>query len=136
MTVDTLKSLRTDSAYDTFWNRVNHQVQNLDVDEPVLPRRRKMPKRFETGSAAPEFHMNPKDLYRQKYYEAFDIVINSISDRFDQDGYKIYRNIHDLLLKSIRGEEFENHLGIVTEFYHNDVDAMLLKSQLQTLHVQ
>ena len=52
----------------------------LEVSDPVLPRNRKVPKRFEEGSAPAEFHSTPKDLYRQVYYEALNLLVQAIGD--------------------------------------------------------
>ena len=44
----------------------------LDVDEPNLGRRKKVPKRLDEGSAQAEFAASPKDEYRRIYFEALD----------------------------------------------------------------
>ena len=54
---------------------------DVDASDPVSPRKRKVPQRFEEGSAAREFHSTPKDLYRQVYYEALDLLVQAINDR-------------------------------------------------------
>ena len=52
-----------------------------------------MPKRYETGTARPEFFDDPKPFHRQQHYEALDLVINGIRERFDQPGYKMYEHL-------------------------------------------
>ena len=42
--------------------------------EPRLPRRHKVPKRYDTGIAEGEFHYEPKAYYRQHYFEAIDLT--------------------------------------------------------------
>ena len=54
---------------------MNRLATDLDVRDPVLPRRRKLPQRYEEGSAPAEFHSSPKDAYRQSYYEALDLLV-------------------------------------------------------------
>ena len=44
MTVKTLQSLRTDSNFDLFWRKAEIARQKLDVNDPELPRKRKLPK--------------------------------------------------------------------------------------------
>ena len=68
-------------------------MNELSVDEPTLPRRRRAPQRYEIGSGEPFFSETVKELYRRFYYEVLDLVINSISKRFDQPGYKTYKNV-------------------------------------------
>ena len=62
-------------------------------------------------------------FHQQLYYEALDLIISSINDRFDQPGYKIYKQLEDLLLKAVRKENIEDCIGAVTSFYHNDIKA-------------
>ena len=103
----------------------------MDVNDPVLPRKRKTPTRFEQGSSVTyAFFESPKDFYRQKYYDAYDFVINAIQDRFDQKDFKVYKSIQDLLLKSIKKEDFDDEFNVVVEIYRDDVNDYLLKTQL------
>ena len=51
----------------------------------------------------------------------------AIRDRFHQHGYGIYRQLEDLLLKSIRGEECQNELDFVIRFYGDDFNPSLLQ---------
>ena len=52
-----------------------------------------MPKRFEPGNAPPEFPTLAKNLYRQQNFEALDLVVNCVKDRFNQPGYQVYRHL-------------------------------------------
>jgi len=68
--------LRTDHAYDQFWGSIDIKLDNVDVNDTTLPRRRKLPKRYEMGLADYEFPNSPNYLYRQQYFEALDMAIN------------------------------------------------------------
>ena len=54
----------------------------------------------------------PQDYYRRIYYEALDLIIESITDRFDQPGYGLYSNLEQLLLKAVRHEDYEEELNL------------------------
>ena len=58
-------------------------TSELDVKEPQLPRRRKVPLRYESGKAPAEYHSTPKVYYRQIFYEALDLITQAIESRFD-----------------------------------------------------
>ncbi len=133
MTVATLQRIRDDQSFDLFWQKVERERQSLDVQEPLLPRRRKTPRRFDDGNTEGEFPDDPKLFYRQQYYEALDLIISSINDRFDQPGYRIYQQMEDLLLKAVRKEDFEDCLTTVTSFYHSDFNAAQLHLHLDIL---
>ena len=74
--------IRSEVGFDLFWEKMNTMAGDVDVSKLVLPRRRKMPKQFEDGRASAEFSSSPKILYRQVYYEALDLLVQSIEDRF------------------------------------------------------
>jgi len=76
LTVKTLKSIRTEQNFDLFWEKVELERKQLSIGDPCLPRKRKRPRRLEIGSSEGEFHTAPKDLFRQTYFEAFDLAIN------------------------------------------------------------
>ena len=50
------------------------------------------------------FPQTERDMYRQKYFEAMDLVINCVKDRFDQPGYKVLQNVKELLNKAVRSD--------------------------------
>ena len=65
ITVQTFKSIRNDSSYDLFWNRVDIKVKELNVDELQLPRQHKAPKRYNDGLSTGYFHDSTKEHYKQ-----------------------------------------------------------------------
>ena len=57
------------------------------TEGPVLPRKRKIPRRVNDG-ADPHQYATPKDLFRQQYFQVLDVVTNELSRRFDQQDLK------------------------------------------------
>ena len=45
---------------------------------------------YENGNTAADFVSKPEDPYRRIYYEALDLIIESITDHFNQPGYELY----------------------------------------------
>ena len=131
MTVQTLKSLRSDNNYKLFWKKVTHLAVKLEVSESALPRRRKVPKRLDDGTAAHEYPATAEDHFRQIYYEALDLIISCITDRFDQPGYQIYHKVQDLILKAAKQQDYQNDLNFIINHYGDDFDAALLKTHLE-----
>ena len=66
---------------------VKLQSQKFTDATPSLPRQRKRHICYEDKNAAAGFISMPEDHYRRIYYEALDLIIKSITDRFDQPGY-------------------------------------------------
>ena len=79
-------------------------------------------------------HASVDDRYRAIYYEALDLVTMGITNRFDQPGYQLYRNIEDLILKVCQGKQYEEELDFVCTYYKEDVNKHQLQSQLPLLH--
>ena len=123
MTVATLHVLRDDTQFDLFCKSLQETRTKLDVDDPVLPRKRKVPRRYVEGSGEPEFFDACKQFYCQQYYKALDLTVNAIQARFDRPGFKMYRNLQDLLLKTVKSDDSSEFLNHVTSLYHDDLDA-------------
>lgn len=133
MTVKTLQSIRSDERYDAFWDLVLRDHQEVDVDDPKLPRKRKVPCRLDEGSAPAHFPTDCKSHYRQSYFEALDLAISAIEDRFDQPHFRIYRHLEDILLRTVRGESAQEEYEFVCQFYKGDFDKQQLQLHLETL---
>jgi hypothetical protein len=130
-TVLTLQGMRSDQCFDLFWEKVVMKAEQRSVETPLLPRRRKVPSRFETGQSPAEFHSTPKDYYRHKYFEAMDHIIQAITDRFDQEDFAVYLDTEQLLLKRVRGEDYQREVKLVSEFYRGDIHEANLQCQLR-----
>ena len=133
MTVTTLQSLRNDDNFALFWQKIEIIKKDLDIEDPKLPRKRKVPRRYEDGNRQAEFDTDVKAYYKKIYYEALDLIINCIESRFNQEGYQIYRNLQDLLLKAVRKESYEDCFKIITSFYTDYLDPPQLRLHLETL---
>ena len=133
LTVKTLQLIRSDEHYDAFWDLVIIAQQKVDVDDPQLPRKRKVPRRLDEGSAPPDFPTDCKAHYRQSYFEALDLAISAIHDRFDQPDFSIYRHLEQLLLNTVRGERTQEAYEFVYQFYKSDFDSQQLQLHLETL---
>ena len=127
--IGTMKSVHTDESFDLFWQKVNSKVSELDIGEP---QRRRLPRRFDDGLTTGEFHDDPKSFNKQQYYEALDVIVSCIDDRFDQPGYRIYTSLQSLLSKACKQENFASDLDTICEFYRDNFDKDLLCAILQT----
>eukprot|EP00731_Ephydatia_muelleri_P000937 Em0001g937a len=92
MTLVAFQAIRSEDSFSVFWKTIERKRQLCKavlIADPSLPRQRKVPKDLEIGSSAPEFANIVEDVYRKAYYEIIDFVVQSIKDRFDQNGYKV-----------------------------------------------
>ena len=135
MVIATLCTLQTEESFLLFWKKVEVVARSNTVDEPQLPRRRRLPTRYDDGLASHEFHDSPMHYYRQLYYEAIDTMVSCLKDRFEQPGYQTYSNLEQILIKACQGKELVEELDFICNFYKEDLQKDLLRVQLQTLHV-
>ena len=63
--------------------------------------------RLEVGNAQPKISSDCKQHFCQRYFEAINLIVNYITDRFDQLGNKIHKNLQDLLNNAIKNEPYE-----------------------------
>ena len=74
-------------------------------------------RRFEIGSAPPEFCTEPKDYYRCIYFEGLDLLVQLLLiDLTSQDIIHIYA-----MLKAVKKEDFSNELTTVCNLYGSDL---------------
>ena len=119
--------------FELFFKHVECLRERTDTEEPSLPRKRKAPKHIEVGEGDGYHSPTIEDHYRQCYFEALDLAISSIQERFDQPGYVIYQNLEELLLKAASVRHYSSELQYVIGFYGNDFNESELCTQLQIL---
>ena len=134
LSVRTLQSMRDDNSFALFWAAVLSKSQRLQIAPPQLPRHRRVPAKLEIGSSASEQVDCVKDLFRRQYFEAVDFVINYIRARSYQPDYRIYKSVESLLLNAANGESFDEEFQKVADFYKDDINSVLLRTQLESLN--
>ena len=133
LTIDVLKSIRKENKFKSFYDRVLVHQSEFDIDAPTLSRKRRAIRRLQIGLPDGNFHSPPEANYRQIYYEALDLVIEAIYSRFNQLGYKVYRNVEDLVLNACHVCRYDTELSNVCDFYMDDISKMQLQAQLPLL---
>ena len=65
-----------------FFDRMVEKSSALEIGKPIVPRYSKPPKKF-GGDTQHEF-LQPREYYRHQYFEACDLLIQELGDRFEQ----------------------------------------------------
>ena len=84
---------------------------------------------MDIGRAKKRPTYTPKISIAKHYFEAFDMVINCIEDRFDQEDFKMYALLEQVLLKAAKHNEYKEKLKKIIQFYKEDFGESLLGSQ-------
>ena len=77
---------RTEQAFIKFFEDTVTKAQELNIGMPELPRYRRLPARINDGSQSHQF-LTPEEYYRQIYYQACDLLMRELADRFDQSKF-------------------------------------------------
>ena len=126
--------MRTDQSFDHFYANVARKSEGL-VGEPTLPRKRRTPSRLEIGAGAPSYPQTAKAHFRRVYYEAIDLIVSAIDQRFNQESFSSYAQMETLLVKAANGDDYEAEFKFVEASYSEDVDTGALPGQLSILEV-
>ena len=113
--VKSLEKFRNEESFDLIWQLLDKQRERIEVSDPSLPRKQKIPKKLEDcfgygTSDTSHFPDTPKSHYRYMYLNVLDNVIQCIKDRFNQPDFQKYMNLQELLQKVVKGEKCEKEL--------------------------
>jgi len=125
--------MRSTNSFDLFFSLVEKIHQQTGCDEPVLPWKQKAPKHLEVGTTEGFHSASVQEHYHQLYFEALDLIITGIADRFDQPGYVLYKNLEGLLVKAANNAPFDHCFNEVVSFYRDDFNPTELTTQLKLL---
>ena len=128
------KIQRTNNAFSLFYDGVVKSAKDLKIGEPKLPRLRRPPKRLDDRSCPHEF-TSPLIFYRKLYFEACDLMIQELQDRFDeQQVLPIVLAVESLVIKAANGEDFRSSLERVkSSCFQDDLNFDILNRQLPIL---
>ena len=129
LTCLTVERIRTNECFDEFWEKVLQLARKHGINEPTLPRKSKVPARYEVGSEDGHFHDFPKMLFQHNYFEVLDFVVNFVRQQFNQPDYAVYKHLVDLLLKAARCKAYNTEYDFIVQFYGEDLNKLNLKIQ-------
>ena len=134
-TVKTLRLIRNDSSFEGFWKLVQSEKERLEVDDPALPRKKRRQTRIDDHFYSDTTYNPPtvEEMYRKIYYEAIDYAISTITDRFDQPDYEVYRNMQQVFMNALNGKPFSKEIDEVMKTFGDDLNKIELEAQLQNL---
>ena len=125
-----LERQRDHLAFKSFYSSVVKEAREL-TEDPVLPRQRHIPRRINDGAPNHSFQ-SPEDFFKQQYFETLDLLVNEITQRFNQPTFSVLHEMEKLIIDSCNGKthtlssNFEN-------LYADCVDIPKLKAQLSLL---
>lgn len=123
---------RNDENFDEFYSYVLQEAGKIEhVEEPKLPRRKKVPRRIDDG-AENHVYLTPKAHFKHNFFEVIDWIIAEISNRFNQPSFTFIQKVETLFIDAANGKEAQIPTD-VRQCYDNDLDFDRLHQQLQSL---
>ncbi len=129
-----LQSIRSDDNFKLFFEHSTKEAKTLDIEQPVLPRKRKIPRRFDSNNDSGTITATPEEYYRAIYLETLDNGDKLYQRQIRSDGYKIYCKLEMLLLKGDQEDRNYSHYDEVLELYQRDVVKDDFLVQLKMFH--
>lgn len=113
----------------------NHTEKERGSDrysEPRIPRKRKVPVRYEVGEE-PWHPETSEEMYRKNCMKPR--ILLTINERFDQPSFKAFTKLEALLLKFLKSKDISFESAFVKVFYPEDIKVEFLVQQLEIFKV-
>lgn len=109
---DFYKRQRTDDAFNAFYDDAIAIAQKVNIDGPSLPRYRKAPQRLDDG-VQPHRYATPQDYFRHQYFEACDLLMTELDEKFEQQQIMPpILALENILLKASNSLTYEKDIEI------------------------
>ena len=90
-----------------------------------MPPKRRIPQRYEDGGLSSGYHSDTAEHhFKLIYFEVLELSVSCIEQRFDQPGYKIYKQLEKLLSNAASCEDYRSLLPDIVNFYGTNFDAI------------
>ena len=136
LTKQVLQKMRNNECFKSFYNTITTKSKkHPSISEPALPRQKRAPSGFEIGTGPPWYPTTPQEHYRRIYFEAIDLMVNAIDNRFNQASFDVYAKMESLLVKCLNCQDYSTELHFLETNYGEDVDVTTLNVQLEIFNV-
>ena len=113
--------IRSESNFNRFYDKSINLASSHSINQPVLPRYRRRPSRYESGSEQHNYG-TPKNYHRHQYFEACDLLYAELNDRFQNQLCSPIIAIEKTLLKAANGEDFQSYIEqLMKSCYKDDI---------------
>ena len=102
---------------------------------PMLPRRTHAPRIIEISTGEPTYPVTAQDYDRRIYFEASDLMMNSIDQQFDQPSFDAYAKMESLLIKTLNSQDKSKELKFMEKLYNNGFNISVLTAKMEILQV-
>ena len=141
LTIPTIEKMRSENSASLFFESVVQKAgKHHHVEGPSVSRKRKTPNysilQYVHGyqsSSKDHQPSTPEQQYRVIYYEAINLFVCSLKERFHQPTYQVYVSLENILICGIHDKEIRIEDKNILETYNDDLDVSALSCELQIL---
>lgn len=134
VTLSKLKEFRTDEQFSNFWDELQEKIKELGVSEPELPRKRRVPARYDENAATTYFDHSPRSMYHRYYFEVLDKLTGEIECRLQSSTFNFYAKVEIVMKNAATGEQVPDHLlREVLDHFKEDLQEHELRTELSLL---
>lgn len=112
-----LQARRNDDYFNQLWLKAYDLATTLNLEQPTLPRKKRVPLRIDDGLSSGDHHATVQSLYRMNYYEALDTIVTQLANRFSENDLSPLLNIESLLLSKSVESELQQKVATVRGLY-------------------
>ena len=92
--IKTLQKDQCGGKFNLWWDAILKQKETLDIQEPIIKRKKRLPKRYDDFPAMTDSSkQDPKKHHEMIFNNTYDVAITAISNRFEQPDFEIYREL-------------------------------------------
>ena len=111
ITISCTSVVYNDDHFKHLYDEARIKCDDLDLEEPKLPRQRRVPKRLHdydgrADSSTDHVWESPEQLHRAQYFEVIDLMVQGLERRFNQDTLNYLISIEELIVNAANGEDF------------------------------
>ena len=97
--------MRDGISFKSFYGAVLLKSKTYpSMTEQMLSRRTQAPRRIEISTGEPVYPPTTQAYYKRLYFEAIDLMVNPIDQRFDQPSFDTYARTESLLVKTLNSQ--------------------------------
>ena len=113
--------------FSELWSDIQQNASRLGIDEPTLPRIRRVPRRLDEGSQGHLF-ASAEEYYQHQYLQLVDAAKAAIDNRFASETWNFLSSAQSALVT------VPVETNVISNFYGADIDEVRLNLHATMLH--
>ena len=123
-----LANLREEDKFLNIFRQAEEMCDDLQLEAMQLPRKRKVPRRYDHGNGQGHHHEKAEDHYRVQFFTAIDCASASLLEYFTSSDLQEYKTVSNMLFTS------DVNTDAIQKYPELDESSLSLELQLYRRH--